>query len=359
MLRGLYTATSAMSTNNKKIDVITNNLANINTTGYKKELVISETFPEVLISKINSPIDYTSREGFRGVTVNPQEDGTYEVSTTGGFFRTKTLNGVSYERSVHFAVNEEGYLSTYYRQADGTIDTSAGYLVLGNRGPVYVGEGTLEMNERGQVLVDGNIVDNLVMLMPPTVIGTLNSGVRLDKIEVNYHQGQLLQTDNQLDLALKGNGFFQIDTPDGIAYTRDGSFKLNAGNELVTSEGYVVLDINNQPIRIQGSEVAISERGDVLVQGEWMGQLNIVDIDNLRDLRKQGNNLYKMAPGTEEQGQPFTGQVLQGFLENANVDPVKEMVEMISLFRNYESNQRMIRAYDETLQKVVNEVGKV
>lgn len=358
MLRGLYTATSAMTTNNKKMDVITNNLANINTTGYKKDLVISETFPEVLIKKINSPVDYAGREGFRGVEVTQEENGGYQVSTTGGFFRTKTFNGVSYEKMLNFAVNEDGYLSTYYRDQDGNIDTSAGYLVLGNRGPVYVGDAALEINDRGQVLVDGNIVDNLVMLAPPPVIGTLNSGVRLDKIEINYEQGQIFETDNQLDFALKGRGFFQIETPEGVKYTRDGSFKLNANNELVTSEGYRVLG-SNGPILIEGTKVSVSEGGEIFVDDQWMDQLNIVDIQNLRDMRKEGSNLYRMAAGTEAEAQPFSGQVLQGFLENSNVDAVKEMIEMITLFRNYESNQRMIKAYDDTLHKVVNEVGKV
>ncbi|AOT70059.1 flagellar hook-basal body protein [Geosporobacter ferrireducens] len=358
MLRGLYTATSAMTTNNKKMDVITNNLANINTTGYKKDLVISETFPEVLIKKINSPVDYTGREGFKGVEVNQEENGAYQLSTTGGFFRTKTLSGVSYEKMLNFAVNEDGYLSTYYRDQDGNIDTSAGYLVLGNRGPVYAGNAAVEVNERGQVLVDGNIVDNLVMLAPPPIIGTLNSGVRLDKIEINFDQGQIFETDNQLDFALKGRGFFQIETPEGVSYTRDGSFKINGNHELVTAEGYRVLG-NNGPIVIDGTKVAVSEKGDIFADDEWMGQLNIIDIENLKDLRKEGGNLYKMAAGTEPEGPPFTGQVLQGFLENSNVDAVKEMIEMITLFRNYESNQKMIKAYDDTLQKVVNEVGKV
>ncbi|MBB6216359.1 flagellar basal-body rod protein FlgG [Anaerosolibacter carboniphilus] len=357
MLRGLYTATSAMTTNNKKLDVVTNNIANINTTGYKKDLVVSETFPEVLIKKIAGSNDMMDTDFFKGVEV-VQNGNTYEMKTEGGFFRTKTPLGISYEKAVNFAVNEEGYLSTYYRDQDGNIDTSAGYQVLGNRGPILVGNGQLEVNDRGQVMVNGNIVDNLVMITPPGIIGTLNSGVRLDKIETNHEQGQVYETDNKMDLAIKGRGFFQVETPEGVRYTRDGSFKLNTAGELVTDEGYRVLGIEG-PIVIEGAELAVSERGNILVDGEYIDQLNMIEIVNLRDLRKDGDNLYRLEDGMELESQPFRGEILQGFLEGSNVDSVKEMVEMITLFRNYESNQRMIKAYDDTLQKTVNDIGKV
>jgi flagellar basal-body rod protein FlgG len=339
------------------MDVITNNIANINTTGYKKDLVLSEAFPEVLIKKINAPLDFSAKETFQGVEVQ-QEDGGYYVRVKGGYFRTQTINGVSHQKELKFAVNQDGYLSTYYRDHNGNIDTDDGYLVLGNKGPIYVGNGGLEINEQGQVIAGGDVVDNLVTFTAPNVIGTLNAGVRTDRIEINYGQGQLYQTDNQLDFALKGSGFFQVQTPDGIAYTRDGSFKLNSNNELVTSEGYAVLGTEG-PIFIDGTEISVSELGVILADEVYMDQLNIVDITNLKDLRKQGDNLYRMAQQTQPQTQPFTGQVLQGFLEQSNVNPIKEMVQMITLFRNYESNQRMIKAYDDTVGKAVNEVGKV
>lgn len=357
MLRGLYTATTAMTTDLKKMDAITNNISNANTVGYKKDLVLSESFPEVLIHKINSGIDISGREGFKGVEVS-EEDGLYSLSTTGGFFRTKTPNGISNDRNLNFTVNQEGYLSTYNKDSEGRVHTDTGYLVLGSRGPVYVGDGQLEINERGQVLVDGNIVDNLVMLLPPYGIGTLNDGVRLDRLEVNFEQGQPYETGNNLDVALKGKGFFQVETPEGLRYTRDGSFKLNENYELVTSEGYRVLGLNG-PIDIDGEKIAISPKGEILVNDEIVDQLSIIDIDNIKDLRKTGSNLYRMEDGMEIQLRPFQGEVIQGFLENSNVDTIKEMVEMMTMFRNYESNQRMIKAYDDILQKAVNEIGKV
>ena len=164
MFRGLYTATSSMNTNQKKLDVITNNIANANTVGFKKDLVMSESFPEVLIHKVNSDTSIFGREGFTGVVVQ-QEDGLYNASVNGGFFRVRTPNGISHERNLNFTINEQGYLSTYYKDSEGRINTDTGFGVLGNRGPVYVGDGELEINERGQILVNGNIIDNLVMLM--------------------------------------------------------------------------------------------------------------------------------------------------------------------------------------------------
>lgn len=357
MLRGLYTATTAMQTNNKKLDIITNNIANINTVGYKKDLVVSESFPEALISKINAPMDFSNTEIFKGVGVEKQ-DGLYEINTTAGFFRIKTPNGTSYEKGLRCTVNEDGYLSTYQKDVNGGIDTKSGYLVQGNKGPIHVGDGELEVNDRGQVLVDGNIIDNLVMPVPPNVIGTMNSGVRLDRVYVNYGQGQLYQTNNNLDLGIKGKGFFQVQTPEGIRYTRDGSFQINKDQELITLDGYKVMG-QDGPITIDGSDVAINELGEIIVDEEYWDTIKIVDIENMKDLRKEASNMYKIAEGIEAKEQPFTGKVQQGFLEKSNVDSVKEMVKMMSLFRNYESGQRLVKAYDETLGKAVNEVGKV
>ena len=357
MLRGLYTATSAMNTNNRRLDVITNNIANANTTGYKKDLVISETFPEMLIKKINSPDKISNLDFFKGVQVT-QDNDIYQVETTGGFLRTKTIVGTGFSKAINFAVNKDGYLSTYDRDEQGNIDTSQGNLILGNRGPVFVGEGQLEINDRGQVLVDGNIVDNLVMATPLNTIGTINAGIRLDKIQVNFAQGQLHATGNDLDLALRGEGFYQVETPQGLRFTRDGSFKLNANSELVTSEGYRVLGMEG-PIVIEGGSVTVTESGAIYGDEEWMGQLNMVNILNSKDLRKDGNNLYRMEENIAPQVAQFEGKVVQGFLEGSNVETIKEMVEMVTLFRNYESNQRIIKAYDDTLQKSVNEIGKV
>ncbi|QXM06696.1 flagellar hook-basal body protein [Crassaminicella indica] len=357
MLRGLYTATSAMQTNNKKLDVITNNIANIDTVGYKKDVVVSESFPETLIKKINAPMDFSNVENFSGITVK-KEDNLYEVNTKGGYFRVRTPNGDSYHKDLKFTVNEDGYLSTYYKDVNGEIDTRSGYLVLGNKGPIYVGDEELEINNSGQVMIGGNIVDNLVKPVSPNTIGTLNGGVRFDRVYVNYEQGQLYETDNDLDLGIKGKGFFKVQTSAGLRYTRDGSFNLNKDKELVTLDGYKVLGIDG-PIIIDGKDVSINELGEIMVDGEYVDTIQVVELENMKDLRKEASNMYRMSEGMEAKEATFTGKIVQGFLEKSNVNAVKEMVKMMSLFRNYESGQKIVKAYDDTLGKAVNEVGKV
>lgn len=356
MLRGLYTATSAMRTNDKKLDVVTNNIANADTVGYKKDFVISESFPDVLIKKIHSN-DFGKFETFKGIETK-EEDGLYEVSTTAGFFRVEGMGGVSHQRRLKFTVNENGYLSTYNKDYRGNVYTDEGSLVLGNKGPILVGEGELEINDQGQVMVDGNMVDNLIMRTSPNVIGTMNAGVRVDKIQVNYEQGALQGTENPLDLGLQGSGFFKIQTPEGIAYTRDGSFQIDKDGEMVTLEGHKVMGMDG-PIALDNAEISISEIGEIMVNGEFYDQIEIVDINNVKDLRKEAGNVYEIREGAEAKEQQFEGIVRQGFLEKSNVDSVKEVVRMMSLFRNYETSQRLIKSYDDTLAKSVNEIGKI
>ncbi|PAB58280.1 flagellar hook-basal body complex protein [Anaeromicrobium sediminis] len=356
MLRGLYAATTGMSINTKKLDVITNNIANMNTAGYKRDLVITESFPEVLISKQVDP-----REGFeepsKGIEVTKVGSG-YELKTDSGYFRTKYDNMNSHERTLKVAVNKDGYLSTFDMNSSGNINTNGGNLVIGNKGPIFVGQAPFEINENGQVLVDGNPVDNLVMPTPPGVIGTLNSGVKINKIATNFLQGNMQNTESDLDMAIDGDGFFQIQTPDGIRYTRDGSFKLNENKELVTQDGYPVLG-EYGIIEIDAEKIGVNERGEILLDNEYWDTLKVVDLENKKDLRKLGNNTYKMEEGIEPIEKDFNGKVLQGFLEGSNVNSIKEMSKMISLYRNYETNQKIVKAYDETLGKTVNEIGKV
>ncbi|RKD21961.1 flagellar basal-body rod protein FlgG [Caminicella sporogenes DSM 14501] len=357
MFRGLYISGSALMTNNRKIDVISNNIANINTTGYKKDLVLIESFEDTLISKINGdkPIENL------GQVVNlkiKQVDNYYVAETEKGFFKINTPTGISYNRRAQFTVGEDGYLRTFYKNRNGEIDSSYGYQILGNKGPIYVGDGEFNINENGDVFVNGEVVDNILTKPHPLVIGTMSSGVKLERIETNFIQGQLIRTGNPLDFAIKGEGFFKIETEDGIRYTRNGSFKLNKNKELVTSEGYRVLG-EYGPIILDGEKISLTPYGELMVDGEVVDKLSVVNIKNLRDLRKVGNALWKMEDNVEPVEEEFTGEIYQGKLEGSNVDPVKEMVEMMTLFRGYESNQRLIRAYDETIGKAVNDIGRV
>ena len=257
-----------------------------------------------------------------------------------------------------FTVGEDGYLRTFYRDQNGEIDSSSGYEILGSNGSIYVGDGELEINDSGEVYVDGELVDSLITPTYPSVIGTMNSGVKLERIETDFEQGQLMRTGNPLDFAIKGDGFFKIETEDGTRYTRDGSFKLNGNKELITSEGHKVQGFYGD-IVIDGEGISLTSYGEIMVDGEIVDKFDMVNIDNVRDLRKTETGLCEMEVGMEVEEKDFNGQILQGQLEQSNVDPIKEMISMMTLYRGYESSQKLVKAYDETIGKAVSEVGKV
>ncbi len=357
MFRGFYTAGSALVTNTNKLDVVSNNIANVNTTGFKKDLVLYESFEDALISKVNGAFPTDGFQPFKKATVT-ENNGTFNVKADGGYFRVQTPAGVGYSKEVNFTKGDDGKLRTYSLTAEGKVDPSYGYPVIGLKGPIQVGEGELEVDESGNLTEDGKILDKLVFQTAPHVIGTMNAGIRMEKLETDFSQGNLQSTGNQLDFAFSGKGFFTVETPAGTRYTRDGSFKLNSEKELVTAEGYVVTGTEG-PIVIDGTVVAVNESGEILVDGQLVNKFKISAFENSRDMRKTGEGLYTFEKGLEPVEGEFEGAVVQGHLENSNVDPVKEMVEMMTLFRGYESSQRMVRAYDESIGKAVNEVGRV
>lgn len=128
--------------------------------------------------------------------------------------------------------------------------------------------------------------------------------------------------------------------------------------QLTTSEGYLVMGTGG-PIIINGNDVEITKDGQVFVDRNMVANLDIVDLDNKEFLRKIGDNFYRMAEDVEAEEIPFDGELIQGFLENSNVDSINEMVEMISLLRNFETCQKAIRVQDEMMEKSANEIGRV
>lgn len=358
MLRGLYTATSAMQTSQRKLDVTSNNMANMNTTGFKKDVVVSEAFPEVFLHKLNGTIPNKPLENplFVDVTRNGQE---FSLTTTGGFFSADSLNGVSHSRSTLFSVDGEGYLRTFVRRADGNLDFTEGNYILNRQGDrVFVGQGNVDINDKGQVIVNGQLSDQLVTIPPRSVIGTINGGIRLDRIQTNFSQGTFEETGNPLDFGLEGKGFFQIETPQGIMYTRDGNFTLNNQGEIVTAEGYFLLGQLGS-IMLDSKDFQLGLNGEIIVDNVMVDQIRLVDIKNVQDLRKHGENLYFIDENKELEEDTFKGNVIQGFLEGSNINPIDEMVNMINILRTYESNQKVIKSYDEILQKAANEIGKL
>lgn len=356
MFRGLYTVTSAMQTNQKKLDVVTNNIANANTAGFKKDLVISEAFPEKLLSKINGKLEATPNDN---LPLKSERDGNgFYLNTSKGFFTVDNPMGKSYNRGVRFAVDNDGYLKTYTRDINKGIDTTTGFHVLDKNGDrVRVPNPNITVNDNGQVLSNGQVVADLIYNPPKNVIGTINGGLRLDRIQTNFLEGNLIETSNKLDFALKGDGFFKVQTPEGVRYTRDGSFLTNDKGELVTSKGYKVL--GQKGTITLNKEFTINKDGSIYVDDAYLDRLDVKNVLNVNALRKEGDSLYSVEEGLNPQEQNFNGEILQGFIENSNVNTINEMVDMINILREYESNQKIVKSYDEMLGKAVNEIGKV
>ncbi|MFO7985595.1 MAG: flagellar basal-body rod protein FlgF [Desulfatiglandaceae bacterium] len=174
---------------------------------------------------------------------------------------------------------------------------------------------------------------------------------------IDFSQGDLQHTQNPLNVALSGQGFFCIETPDGRQYTRKGSLALNEDGVLGTKEGYPVLGDSGE-IKISGQDMRIDENGDVYADGSRVGSIKVVEFSNPHLLRKVGDTLYKAPAGSNEVATEGT-LVKQGFLEGSNVNPVRAMTEMIDIMRGYESYQKVIQFLDGIARKSISEVGKL
>jgi flagellar basal-body rod protein FlgG len=187
-------------------------------------------------------------------------------------------------------------------------------------------------------------------------IGPLGRGTEIDEIATIQTQGVMHATNNDFDLAIEGKGFFAVETPNGVRYTRNGTFSKNIVGDLVTSEGYQVLG-QNGPIRITGNKMTVGDDGRILMDGIETGQLQVVEFADEKQLTKEGASLYIAADGA--QNQQATGRVCQGFTEGSNVNVVAEMVNLINGYRAYETNSKAVQSQDQMLEKAVTEVGRV
>lgn len=250
MLRGIYSAGTAMLTQRKKMDVLANNIANSTTIGFKEDNLLSRSFRDMLISRVNDP--------------------------------------------------------------------------------------------------------NIVNISQQ--VGPYNTGIHIDEIITNFEQGGFEETGKATDFFINGDGFFSIDTPQGIRYTRDGSFMLNAQGYLVNQDGHMVMG-QNGGIYLGTDNFTARANGDIYVDNTYIDTIQMIGFENYLDLRKEGNNLYiNDNPNNIIES---NGQLKQGFLEASNVNMAKAMVNMLQVYRNYESNQRVIGILDDTLGKAVNDIGIV
>lgn len=264
MIRGWYTGASGMNAQQNRLDAISNNLANVDTVGYKRDITVSKSFSELLLRRMN-------------------DDGVYKIP-------------------------------------DGSADVAP-------------------------------------------IVGKLGLGVETNELYTDFEQGSFKETGSNVDMAMNGQGFFAVQTPQGERYTRNGNFMIGVEGILETKEGYPVMG-ENGPISVENDKFIVREDG-TLYDGETMEvieRFKIVRFDNDRYLEKMGSSLYKdnditgeayIAEGTERP------RVLQGYNETSNVNVVNEMVNMIEVNRAYEANQKSIQSEDSMMSTLWSKVANL
>jgi len=281
MVRGLYTGASGMAARIHQMDVVSNNLANVNKTAFKRDETVFKSFPEMVIRR-------------------QDDDGVRQFP-------------------------------------------------LGSRDKA-------------------------------PVVGKIGTGVEVNEVYTHLNQGSLKATENPLDFALEGKGFFVVKSDKGLRYTRNGSFTINDNGTLVTKHGWPVMGKNGE-IQIKHNNFSVNKKGEIWVDKDMnadsqrpvqdrengftkpvlIDNIKLVDFDFERHLEKNGDSFFKE---TEIAGAPrelsiSDVAVKQGFRELSNVNAVREMVHMIEVQRSYEASQKTIQAHDGALNKLINSMAVV
>ncbi|MDL2209875.1 flagellar basal-body rod protein FlgF [Desulfovibrio sp. OttesenSCG-928-O18] len=188
------------------------------------------------------------------------------------------------------------------------------------------------------------------------------SRTRIATSVTDFQQGGLKVTSAPFDVAINGEGFFKVESPDGEYYTRNGHFTINQEGTLVTEQGWPVMS-EGGPITMPAGfkNATIAENGRIFADGDEVGQIQMVTVDNLAGLEKKGNNLYRPRPGAEVNEVEVDAArtwMAQGFLESANVDAVYEMVNMIETQRQFEAYQKVMQTSDTIDREVNTKVGR-
>lgn len=182
----------------------------------------------------------------------------------------------------------------------------------------------------------------------------------IDQVYTDYGQGSFDRTNDMLNIAIEGNGFLVLEPPEGegesMIYTRNGSLSVNEEGFLVNSEGLRVMG-DGGPIDVGTRDVTISESGEISIEAGIVGQLQVVDFEDKSALVKVGNSGFTV----DETVEPIPvedASIRQGFLERANINVIKEMVGMIMALRHFEAGSRAIQSQEESLQVLLNQVGR-
>ncbi|WP_391207526.1 flagellar hook-basal body protein [Psychrobacillus sp. L4] len=278
MFRGFHTVASGMIAQQRRTELLTNNMANANTPGYKADQSVIRSFPEMFLSKL-------------GPSNIPTETPIKGKNATG--------------------------------------------------------------------------------------IGALGTGVYMQETIALLEQGQLQETELNTDIALidselpkdaqtgqTGAIFYRLQHPvEGEAYTRNGSFTLDPGGFLTNAQGLFVLDANGQRIQLQNDDFRVASDGQIYANDQVVAQIGVSFAAQPETLMKQDNGLFRTADGANLPSAYNATNVRfsmqQGYIERSNVDSARTMTDLLTAYRAFEANQKILQAYDQSMQKAVNEVGRV
>ncbi|MEC1259325.1 flagellar hook-basal body protein [Bacillus swezeyi] len=278
MLKGLYTATSAMITQQRRTEMLTNNIANANTPGYKEDQGSIRSFPDMLLSRMESD-------------------------------------------------------------------------------SVQMGSGSRSFSKQ-------------------TPIGSINTGVYMQELKPQFSQGDLQSTNEPTDIAIseaeipvneqtndKAALFYAVRLENGdIRYSRSSRFSLNENNEL-TINGHAVLSTDGRPITVGSENFQVAEDGTVSENGQNLGRIDVRIALDTRNVAREGNDLYRTENGGElpsaAENPNVNYSVKQGMTERSNVDITRDYTEMTAAYRSFEANQKVLQAYDKSMDKAANEIGRI
>lgn len=176
---------------------------------------------------------------------------------------------------------------------------------------------------------------------------------------ISRREGAITKTDNSLDVAIQGKGFFSFATKDGVAYTRDGRLTMAVTGNLQTVDGYQVLDASGAPIRLdpEGGEPIIGRDGSIMQRGIEVGALGVFELPDTAKLSRYGNSgVISSQPGAAVQVFNSTA-VLQGYSEGSNVNPMQELTKLIALQRNFDSASTMVKEAEDTSMSAIRSLG--
>ena len=202
------------------------------------------------------------------------------------------------------------------------------------------------------------------VLLPADKSNSNVSYVAVTEQYIDHKSGELMQTGAPLDLALNGEGYFSVQTQEGINYTRNGNFRLDTANRLVNQKGEPLLNEQNQSIVINspGDTISIDSNGNIFVGrglvNSNVGKIKVTNFEDKNSLEKIGDGQYRQT-NPEAKEKPADGKISQGFLENSNVSSVEEMTDMLATLRLFETYQKMILSIDSMDDQSVNNIGRV